>query len=72
MYSIGEMSAAPVALAVISEEAVRDGSGPPITELKVKCVTARGGCHDTAPLRKKISVMLCSIYKHEVINHFFN
>lgn len=45
VYISGEVSATSVALAVVSEEAVRDLAGPPITELKVKGVAACAGCH---------------------------
>lgn len=45
VYVSGEVSAAPVALAVVSEEAVRDLAGPAVTELKVKGVAACAGRH---------------------------
>lgn len=48
MYGSVEVSAAPVALAMFPEEAVRDGGGPTVAELEVKGLTASGSCHDPA------------------------
>ena len=45
VYVSGEVSAAPVTLAVVSEEAVGDLAGSPITELKVKGIAACASRH---------------------------